>query len=84
MPRVVYNGPGGFVLVGQYGPHCRGQVKEYPDDVALDLVQNSERHSFALDPLVQGTEPASEIETVEAFDAPTTPETKKQKRNKYA
>jgi len=48
MKKVQYEGPASVVQVmvdGEPQPHEKGTIKEYPDEVALELVENSKENS---------------------------------------
>jgi len=44
--KVKYLGPREKVGVAGFGPHLRGETKEYPDQVGMELVANSRRQRF--------------------------------------
>lgn len=46
MKKVKFIGPSKAINVGDYGPHKKDEVKEYPDDVADELVQTARRNLF--------------------------------------
>jgi len=44
--RIRYEGPCDKVNVAPYGEHAKGQVKEYPEDFAKELIKTSEFQKF--------------------------------------
>lgn len=46
--KVKYMGPLDSIDVGGFGPHKKGEVKEYPDDAAMELVETSKRQIFEI------------------------------------
>jgi len=44
--QIKYLGPSGDVNVAPYGPHRKGDVKEYPDDFAEELLATSIKQKF--------------------------------------
>jgi len=49
--QVKYCGPRKEIIVAPYGPHRKGDVKEYPDDFAEELMATSKKQQFeAVDP----------------------------------
>jgi hypothetical protein len=48
MKHVQYMGPGDTINVAPFGPHRRGEVKEYPDDFAMHLLRTSRRQRFTI------------------------------------
>lgn len=44
--KIRYLGPGDAVVVGGFGPHRRGEVKDYPDDVGEELLATSVKQRF--------------------------------------
>jgi len=44
--RIRYDGPAETVVVGGFGPHARGAVRAYPDDVGRELLENAKRQKF--------------------------------------
>jgi|GEM_PF-3563333 len=44
--KIKYLGPGAAVDVAPYGRHAAGEVKEYPDDFAEELLATSHRQQF--------------------------------------
>jgi len=43
---VVYLGPSPFVNVAPYGPHDKDAVVDYPESVAKELIETSQRQQF--------------------------------------
>ncbi len=41
-----YDGPTETVVVGGFGPHARGTVRAYPDDVGRELLATANRQRF--------------------------------------
>jgi len=48
MKKIRYLGPADQVNVAPYGPHRRGEVKDYPDDFAMHLIRTSHRQHFEI------------------------------------
>lgn len=71
--RIIYLGPSPFVHVPPYPDHSKGDVVDYPDDFALDLVENSRRQEFAVD---DGRPDQAVIATSKPIDEMTVPELK--------
>jgi len=44
--KIKYLGPSDEVIVAPYGPHRKGDVKEYPDDFAEELLATSIKQKF--------------------------------------
>ena len=44
--KVKYLGPSKSVNVGGYGAHRKGRVKEYPDEVAEELLATADKQRF--------------------------------------
>ena len=44
--KIRYLGPQPRVSVGPYGPHMRGEVKDYPDGFGEELLATSRRQRF--------------------------------------
>lgn len=54
-----YDGPAETVVVGGFGPHARGSVRAYPDDVGRELVETAGRQKFvAVEPEPDAQQPA--------------------------
>ena len=52
--KIKYTGPRDSINVGGFGAHNKEQVKDYPDDVAEDLLDTSKKQQFeAVDTPVQ-------------------------------
>jgi len=63
--QVKYLGPSGEVNVVPYGPHRKGDVEEYPDDFAEELLATSKKQKFKAVGGRSEPEPESESETEE-------------------
>lgn len=46
--KVKYLGPRDSVNVGEFGPHAKGQVKNYKKEIAEELVKTANRQSFEI------------------------------------
>ncbi len=46
--RVKYLGPSPEVNVAPYGPHSKGEAKEYPDEFGGELLATSKKQKFAV------------------------------------
>lgn len=44
--KIKYLGPSESVNVGGFGPHRKGEVKDYPEDMAADLLTSSKKQKF--------------------------------------
>ncbi len=44
--KIKYTGPADAVNVVGYGPHLRGEIREYPDEFAAGLLASSVRQRF--------------------------------------
>lgn len=44
--KIKYLGPSSSVNVAPYGPHPKGQVVDYPDDFAEELLATSKKQRF--------------------------------------
>jgi len=51
--KLKYKGPGAYVMVAGFGRHDRKEIKDYPDEVAEELLATSKRQKFQ----VVGTAP---------------------------
>ena len=47
MMKIKYLGPSDSVEVGGFGPHLRGEVKDYPEEAGRELLATSKRQQFA-------------------------------------
>jgi|GEM_PF-3044484 len=72
--KIRYLGPSPSVNVGEFGPHYKDEVKDYPDKVGEELLatMRKQRFEFAGDPTEEKTEsaPAAHEATQEAHAAP--------------
>lgn len=56
--KVRYLGPRSSVIVAPYGAHPAGEIKDYPEEFARDLVSTSLRQQFELaEPEITPPEP---------------------------
>lgn len=46
--KVKYSGPRDSINVGEFGPHAKDQVKDYPKEVAEELVETANKQSFEI------------------------------------
>ena len=46
--KIKYLGPSPFVNTGGFGPHYRGEVKEYPEEVGKEILTTSKKQRFEL------------------------------------
>ena len=54
-----YDGPAETVMVGGFGPHARGTVRGYPDDIGRELLASAVRQRFVeVDPEPDPPKPA--------------------------
>ena len=44
--KIKYLGPSASINVAPFGPHARGEEKEYPDDFGADLIATSKKQQF--------------------------------------
>lgn len=44
--KVKYDGPRSSIGVAGFGEHKKGETKDYPDDIAEELIENSVRQKF--------------------------------------
>jgi len=44
--KIIYLGPSRAVNVAPYGPHARGEVKDYPDEFGEELLATSKKQRF--------------------------------------
>lgn len=51
--KIIYHGPRDSIEIAGHGLHNRGEVRDYPTELAVELVQNSVRQRFNLVPPVQ-------------------------------
>ncbi len=72
--KIRYLGPSPSVNVGEFGPHYKDEVKDYPDKVGKELLATMRKQRFELvaDPVEEKTEsiPAAHETTQEAHTAP--------------
>jgi hypothetical protein len=74
--RIEYLGPGDAVNVGGHGPHRRGEIKDYPDDVGAELLATSKKQRFAA---VEDPPPAPDPAPATVFEPEPEPAGKKTK-----
>ena len=67
--QIKYLGPSGDVNVAPYGPHRKGDVKEYPDDFARELLATSIKQQF--EPVGDWEEEVIVAEKITGIDAMT-------------
>lgn len=65
--KIKYLGPSPSVNVGGHGPHFKGKVVDYPDDVGEELLETAKKQEFeAVGGGKTGVDPATAEEILEA------------------
>lgn len=68
--HIRYDGPMSWVIVEPFGPHKQGEVKDYPEACALDLLATSKKQKFTVIGEEGKKDPASQAAQAEAGQDP--------------
>ena len=75
--QIKYLGPSEAVNVASYGSHRKGDVKEYPDDFAEELLRTSKKQQFEVMGERSKPEPEPEPEPENEIKSEPEPESQK-------
>lgn len=68
--KIKYLGPSPFVNVGGFGPHYKDTVRDYPKDIAEEILTTSKKQKFEA-VKAEGHKPKKELPEVPAPAGPT-------------